>query len=154
MKLKSPTDLVGITSKEIVWSDLSKGCRQGGGWGRGVAGISWLSGSQGDRTGGLDLQTVEVPVSISIELADQSGVHLPVVETDIINLPVEVATARIAVTSNDYILSSIGINRGGAGSVRSSAIHIELGCTGVGCRWEANRQMVPVHHLPVRWWSW
>ena len=122
---------------------LVESCRQGSRWGRGVGGISWLGRSQGDRAGGLDLQAVKVPVSIPVELPNQGGVHLPIVKTHIVNLAVEVATARIAITSNDYILGGIGINRGGARSVGSCTIYIELGCSRVGCRGEANRQMMP-----------
>ena len=68
-------------------------------------GRSWyhpgLGRSESDCTGRLYFQAVEVPVSISVELANQGGVHLPVVESHIVDLPVKVATAGGAVPTDD-----------------------------------------------------
>ena len=79
-----------------------EGCRKGGRWGRGVTGtISGLGRSESDCTGRLDLEAVEVSVSIPVELANQGGVHLPVVESHIVDLPVKVTTAGGAVQTDD-----------------------------------------------------
>ena len=86
----------------------------GEGWGRGVGAITRLSRSQGDGTGGLDLQSVEVPVSISIELADEGGVHLPVVESHIIDLTVEISTATGTVPTDNDIARGVRVNCGSA----------------------------------------
>ena len=100
--------------------------------------------SESDCTGRFYFQAVEVAVAIPVELANQGGVHLPVVEAHIVDLPVKVPTAGGAVASDDQVCCTAGINRGGARSIVAGAIHIQLGCSAIGCGWEAGGDMVPV----------
>ena len=90
-------------------------CRKGGRWGRGVAGtITRLGRSESDCTGRFYFQAVEVPVAIPVELANEGGVHLPVVEAHIVDLPVKVPTAGGAVATDDQVGCTAGIDGGGA----------------------------------------
>ena len=68
-------------------------------------GRSWyhpgLGRSDRNRTGRLYFQAVEVPVSISVELANQGGVHLPVIKSHIIDLTIEVGRTTGSIPTDD-----------------------------------------------------
>ncbi len=103
-----------------------------------------LGRSKSDCTGCFYFQSIEVAVSITIQLANNGGVHLPVIEAHIVDLPVEVTASGGAVASDDQVRCTAGIDGGGARSIVAGAIHIQLSRSAVGCGWEARGDMVPV----------